>query len=401
MSKKILLPELGEGVTEGELIKWLVAEKDTIQSDQVIAEIMTDKASIEVPSPISGVVKSLLVKEGESIQVGHALLTLESSSEEKEIKDRSNDSRKNNTGIKQKSSDTNFITKQSSPRISDNQSVAAPLVRRLAKNLGVDLSQITGSGPGGRILEQDILKSASSNKIKNSKSENEEILPFIGVRKKIAERMQLSKQLIPHFTILESANVEKLDEIKTSVREMLKDQNIKLTYLSFVMKALCRTVMEFPHLNASINDEAGKIILKKNYHVGFAVDTPRGLLVPVVKNVDKKSLKEIAVDIQNLALRAREGNIKPHEMSEGTITITNIGSVGGHSAIPIINPPEVAILGMYRLMIQPHWNGQTFQPQKTMNFSLTCDHRLIDGAEAARAIRFFIQSIEQPLCLFI
>lgn len=401
MNKKILLPELGEGVTEGELVKWLVAEKDTIQSDQVIAEVMTDKASIEVPSPISGVVKSLLVKEGESIQVGHALLTLESDSTEKNIIDSSNDSRKYSTKTTQQNVDTKLSVKQNIHKTTDKQSFAAPLVRRLAKNLGINLSQVIGSGPGGRILEKDILQFSPSNKTQSSQLEKIETLPFIGVRKKIAERMQLSKQVIPHFTILESANVEKLDEIRTSVRDMLQDQDIKITYLSFVMKALCRTVMEFPHLNASINDEVGEITLKKHYHCGFAADTPRGLLVPVVKNINQKSLKEIAIDIQNLALKAREGNIQIHEMSEGTITVTNIGSVGGHAAIPIINPPEVAILGMYRLMIQPHWNGETFQPQKTMNFSLTCDHRLIDGAEAARAMRFFIQSIEQPLCLFI
>ena len=195
--------------------------------------------------------------------------------------------------------------------------------------------------------------------------------------------------------------MEQLDKVKNTVKDMLKEKEIKVTYLSFVMKALLCTVKEFPALNASIDDFSKEVVIKKDYHFGFAVDTPRGLLVPVVKNVDKKSLLEISFGIQALAEKARAGNIQPEEMNGGTITITNIGSLGGEYATPIINAPESAILGMYRLYIKPCWDGSVFQPKKTMNFSLTCDHRLIDGAVSARAMKFFIQKIENPLSLFI
>ena len=213
--------------------------------------------------------------------------------------------------------------------------------------------------------------------------------------------MQLSNTIIPHFTLLESANMEKVDNMKNSVREMLKEKDIKITYLSFVMKALLKMVQEFPELNASIDDISQEIVIKKYYHFGFATDTPRGLLVPVIKNIDKKSLSEISKEVQDLAVKAREGRIKPEEMKRGTITITNVGSLGGEYATPIINAPETAILGMYRLFIKPHWDGSAFQPRKTMNFSLTCDHRLIDGAVSAKALKFFINIIENPFGLFI
>ena len=167
------------------------------------------------------------------------------------------------------------------------------------------------------------------------------------------------------------------------------------------MKCLLQTLKQFPELNASIDDVASEIVIKKYYNFGFAVDTPRGLLVPVVKNVDQKSLAELSFEIQTLAEKARAGNILPSDMTDGTITITNIGSLGGEYATPIINAPEAAILGMYRLYIKPFWDGAAFVPKKTMNFSLTCDHRLIDGAVSARALKFFVQKLEKPLSLFI
>ena len=390
-NKKILLPDLGEGVTEGELVKWLVAKGDSINSDQVIAEVMTDKASIEVPSPVSGTVLSLLVKEGESIAVSHPLLELDSKESELEKANLADLSESKPQKLKQQAVSASSHTL-------DSHLKATPLARRLAKNLGVDLAQIKGTGSKARVLKQDILKQQASFK---APGHGDDIVPFIGIRKKIADRMQLSKKVIPHFTIIESAGVKELDSMKESVKEMLGDQDIKITYLSFVMKALWKMAVQFPTLNACIQEEEAKIIFKKNYHFGFAVDTPKGLLVPVVQDVANKSLKEIALSIQELALKARDGSIQLHEMQGGTATITNIGSIGGRFATPIINPPEVCILGMYRTFIQPKWNGQNFKPQKTMNFSLTCDHRLIDGAEAARAIQFFIRLIEQPLQLFI
>lgn len=424
----IKLPELGEGVTEGELVKWLVSKGDSIQIDQPLAEVMTDKASMEVPSPIDGVVQSFSAQEGDTIQVGDVLLTIQAAG-----------SVKQSTSVEEKSEEqhgTNSVSDKPSvspvlksvPPVTplqteiqegideDSSVLATPLTRRLAKELGISLSQVQGSGLAGRITKEDVLKHKGVAKGEEGgrrvditqaagfsipQEKGQERKPLKGIRKKIAEKMQLSKAVIPHFTLMESANVEQLDKVKNSVKEMLKEKEIKVTYLSFVMKALLHIVKEFPELNAGIDDFSKEIVIKNYYHFGFAVDTPRGLLVPVIKNVDKRSLSEMSLEIQTLADKARAGNIHPEDMSGGTITITNIGSLGGEYATPIINAPEVAILGMYRLYIKPHWDGAEFKPKKTMNFSLTCDHRLIDGAVAARILKSFVHKIENPLSLFI
>lgn len=449
MSQNILLPELGEGVTEGELVKWLVSKGDSIQIDQPVAEVMTDKASMEVPSPLDGVVESFSAKEGDTIQVGDTLLVIrasegkvESAKEEQKGKEtiqnldsrptpsqgqalRGNDSLREKDSKEEKSSASAVLksippVKPPEPDATDmdedSSVLATPFTRKLAKEIGVSLHQIKGSGLAGRITKEDVLKyknktrgnlegkSVSVNPVSGfsiPQEEGQERQALKGIRKKIADKMQLSKAVIPHFTLMDSANVDQLDKVKNSVKEMLKDQEIKVTYLSFVMKALLQTVKEFPELNAGIDDFSKEIVVKKYYNFGFAADTPRGLLVPVIKDVDKKSLLEISQEIQNLAEKARTGNISPEDMSGGTITITNIGSLGGEYATPIINAPEVAILGMYRLYVKPHWDGTAFKPQKTMNFSFTCDHRLIDGAVSARVLKYFIHKIENPLNIFI
>lgn len=429
----INLPELGEGVTEGELVKWLVSEGDSIQTDQPVAEVMTDKASMEVPSPVDGVVQSFSAKEGDTIQVGDTLLTVKTAAS---VEKGQSDKKAGRQELKNEKTVSSVSEKpltapilRSVPPVvpleiesneamseeSDSSVLATPLTRRLAQELGVNLSQIQGSGLAGRVTKEDVLKYKGVTKGGESRrvdinqtsgfsiprEDQQERKPLKGIRKKIAEKMQLSKAVIPHFTLLESAEVEQLDKVKSSVKEMLKEKEIKVTYLSFVMKALLHTIKEFPELNAGIDDFSKEIVIKNYYHFGFAVDTPRGLLVPVVKNVDRKSLSEISLEVQTLAEKARTGNIHPEDMSGGTITITNIGSLGGEYATPIINAPEVAILGMYRLYIKPHWDGSAFKPKKTMNFSLTCDHRLIDGAVAARILKSFVHKIENPLSLFI
>ncbi len=425
----IKLPELGEGVTEGELVKWLVSEGDTIQIDQPVAEVMTDKAAMEVPSPLDGVVEGFSAKEGETVQVGDTLLTIKSlSDEKKEVPSQSASQKEDTQGVTELSEGVSQLKGISPVKSLEENShapvnnvadgvLATPMTRRLARELAVDLNQVQGTGLAGRVTKEDVLKysdkksggalpthipsSAMASGFSIPVDGQQERTSLKGIRKKIAEKMQLSKTIIPHFTLLESADVEQLDKVKNSVKEMLKEKEIKITYLSFVMKALLHTIKEFPMLNAGIDDFSKEVVIKKYYNIGFAVDTPRGLLVPVVKNVDKKSLSEVSFEIQTLAEKARTGKIQPEDMSGGTITITNIGSLGGEYATPIINAPEVAILGMYRLYIKPHWDGSSFQPKKTMNFSLTCDHRLIDGAVSARVLKSFIHKIENPLNLFI
>ncbi len=425
--KQVVLPDLGEGVTEGELVKWLVAVGEKVTSDQSLVEIMTDKATMEVPSPEDGIVEALLAKEGDNVEVGKALLSLKTDKADSKM-DKNKQAKeviKEPSVIppveqltKKQKVDTDIVSSLESTE-EDKDILATPFVRRLAKKLSVSITQIKGTGLSGRITKEDILKHSNqsisvgssylaSDKVQQAQvgfavsvEENQDRKPLTGVRKKIAEKLQLSKQVIPHFTLLESADMEQLEVMKNTAKEMLEEKSIKVTYLSFVMKALLETVKEFPALNASIDDFSKEIVFKNYYHFGFAADTPRGLLVPVLKDVDKKSLSEISVEIKDLANKAREGKIQADEMSGGTITITNIGSLGGEYATPIINAPESAILGMYRMFVKAHWDGEKFVPKKTMNFSLTCDHRLIDGAVSARALKFFIEKIQNPLSLFL
>ena len=419
------MPELGEGVTEGELVKWLVAVGDGIKTDQVLAEVMTDKAVMEIPSPVEGVVESFSAKEGDTIPVGHNLLKLKSADQTK----------KPSTPPPSVSPAPSTLKTHSSPSPNGEGKAlvapsahnkhkldpikASPTTRRWAKELNIDLSQVTPSREDGRITQEDIFQHLREEKQKSSspapwqekpfeaqgfevpKEEGQERQALKGIRKKIAQKMQASKAVIPHFTLLESATVEQLEKLKSSVKESLKEKNIKVTYLAFVMKALLDTVKTFPSLNASIDDISQEIVYKNYYHFGFAVDTNKGLLVPVIKNVDQKSLAEISYEIQTLAEKVRQGLGKAEDMKGGTITITNIGSLGGEYATPIINAPESTILGMYRVFVKACWDGSQFVPKKTMNFSLTCDHRLIDGAVSARALQHFIHKIENPLSLFI
>ncbi len=426
--KKVVLPELGEGVLSGELVRWHVQKGQQVGMDDPLAEIMTDKAAMEVPSPYEGVVKNLMAKEGQTLKVGEVLLTLSIQGEAKAPQKNTEDNKPLMETIPDKTirqvpspSDEgvvkNPVAKQEEESLLEGGGVlATPFTRRLAKNLKVDLKNVKGTGLAGRVTKEDLEKHAPASPL-NSKQktplsvavsgvsvpfeEGQKRIPLKGIRKKIAEKMQLSKSLIPHFTLTDSANMEELDRIRNSINDSLKEKPGRVTYLTFAMKALLKTVVKFETLNAAIDDQNSQIVLKKYYHFGFAADTPRGLLVPVVKNVDKKSLTDLSLEIKTLAQKAREGRITHEEMSGGTITITNIGSIGGHFATPIINTPETSILGMYRLSVQPEWDGRAFQPQKTMNFSLTCDHRLIDGAVAAHALKFFIHQMENPFALFM
>ena len=397
MKLTVVMPELGEGVVEGELQKWCVKEGDSIKEDDIIAEVITDKASVEVPSTVSGQVKELKFQVGDICPVGEVLLTIEG--EKTETK---KDSTSVSTGIFTKTETQ--IKKESQPDQKSDHILATPLVRKLAQKHSIDLSQIKGTGLSGRITLDDLSlpKETSSPSISSQTQSTEsmgleERKPLQGVRKKIAEKMALSKQVIPHFTVMESASVEELIQLRKKAKEIYPD--VKITYLSFIMKILYNCLLEFPEFNASIT--SNEIIYKKYFHFGFATDTPRGLLVPVVHDIDKKSIVQISREIKELSDKARSAKISVDEMQGATITITNMGSIAGEWATPIINPPEVCILGMYRMFDRPVWKNNAFYPEKTMNFSVTSDHRLIDGAVSARFIMQFVERVSNPSLILI
>ena len=405
------MPELGEGVIEGEIQKWHVAPGDSIKEDSIIAEVMTDKASLEVPSTASGRVLDLKFKEGDVCPVGKALLSLEG---EKKIQEKTKSQKSKINKVKNQPQvfETSESTSQKPEEKTDEKTshvLAAPLVRREAEKHSIDLSSVKGSGLSGRVTLQDIQNKIPKNTYPKTEGSikgfsvpvigPEERKPLRGIRKKIAQNMQASKHVIPHFTLVEEACVEELVHLRNKSKKLYPD--VKITYLSFIIKILCSCFKDFPEFNASIDDEKDQIVYKKYFHFGIAVDTSRGLLVPVVRDVDQKNIISISKEIKTLSDKARSASVSVDEMKGASVTITNMGSISGILATPIINPPEVCILGMYRMFEKTVSQQEKFVSKKFMNFSLTLDHRLIDGGQAARFMSQFIQRVEKPSLILI
>ena len=455
---KVSLPDIGEGVTEGEMVKWLVNVGDQVEEDQAVAEVMTDKATVEVPSAEAGVVKEFKVKEGDVVPIGEVMLVLEKTSssaskgqtsthsalqsQSSASQSQSSASKNSQTSLSssgEASSSLVSASKTSSsgyggskewassgvfPPAAHSKVLATPSTRRLARELSVDINDVRGTGLAGRVTRQDVLTSSgpsatphspqsSSQSAEVSKksyphleipkpsfqtlsSGQEERVSMRGIRKKIAENMQMAKHIVPHFTLMDEACVTELVKLRQQAKAVGERYGVKITYLPFVMKALIATSKEFPMFNASIDDSSQEIVYKKYFNLGFATDTPNGLMVPVIHDADHKTLLQLSAEISDLAYRAREGRLKLEEMKGATITITNIGSVGGSYATPIINHPEVAILGMYKIQDKPLMIEGKFRPAKVMNLTITADHRLIDGAMAANFLASFIRKLENP-----
>lgn len=424
------LPDIGEGVTEGELVQWLVQVGDQVEEDQPIAEVMTDKATVEVPTPYSGTVKELKAKEGDIVPIETALLELDAAGSAVVSKKTSaaaetivaTPAAPPRTAPQPVSaaSESNGAGMDVYPPVAESSVLATPSTRRLAREVQVDINLVQGSGLADRVTREDILQAKNQGVVApaqpsvpavaptiprpayNSTNEQlEERVALRGIRRKIAKQMQMAKQIIPHFTLMEEANVTELVKLRGEAKITAEKHGIKITYLPFVMKALIATCREFPMLNASIDDANEEIVYKKYFNIGFAADTPNGLVVPVIKNADQKTVLQISQEIMDLASRAKQGKLKSEEMKGATVTITNIGSIGGTYATPIINHPEVGILGMYKIQDKPILKDGKFRAAKIMNFTITADHRLIDGAVAAHFLSGFIKRIEHPSNLIL
>ena len=404
MSTEIKLPEIGEGVTEGELVDWLVKVGDQVEEDQPVAELMTDKATVEIPSSVAGTVKELKFNSGDVIEVGQTLLLLDGASASAKKTQSAPSEAPAPVAAPTASAPSAPTAGTIHPPVADAKVLATPSTRRLAREMSMDINQLQGTGLAGRVTREDVLAGTNSSSgasiprvaYQGPVGAVEERVALKGIRRKIAENMQKYKSIIPHFTLCDEADVTELVELRSQVKEMAAQYGAKVTYLPFVMKALISTMREYPMFNASIDDQAQEIVYKKYFNIGFAADTPNGLVVPVIKNADQKTILQISQEIVDLATRAREGKLKLEEMQGATITITNIGSVGGLSATPIINHPEVAILGMYKIVDRPVIVDGELASSKMMNFTITADHRLIDGAVAANFLKAFFQRIESP-----
>ena len=383
MPFEFVLPDLGEGITEGEIRKWLVKEGDYVNEHQTVLEVETDKAVVEVPSPKKGYVLKIHVHEGDIANVGDVLLT---------IGERTGDEKKE----EKKSHSVVGVLPEA------EEILATPAVRSLAKKLGVNLEKIKGTGQGGRITEEDILKVSGGLKdITKDSFGNIERVPIKGVRRAIAKNLLASMRTAAFVTGMDDADVTELWNMREKEKRAALEKGIRLTFIPFFIKAVQHALMAHPMLNAAVDEDGEVIIVKKYFNIGVAVDTPDGLMVPVVKDVDKKTILELAGELQDLSSKAKDRKIKLDELKGSTFTISNFGSFGGTYATPIINCPDVAILGTGKISDRPWIKDGKIVIRKILSLSLTFDHRVIDGGEAAKFLNKVIHYLEDPAQIFI
>ncbi|MCF6092925.1 2-oxo acid dehydrogenase subunit E2 [Microaerobacter geothermalis] len=426
------LPDIGEGIHEGEIVKWHVKPGDEIEEDQVILEVQNDKATVEIPSPVGGKVKEVLVDEGTIAEVGDVLITFEVKGEAV--------AKENDTAsvVQNEAEEKTTLSKERVAETADTRKIlATPSVRKYAREKGVDLAKVNGTGRHGQITREDIetfLSGAQGDNVAEDKGAEEQAvnvstakgkdavnrtvqavpdaLPFVeavgrfeervplkGIRKVIASAMTKSMYTAPHVTLMDEADVSKLVALRQKAKPIAEKKGIKLTYLPFIAKALVVGAKQFPAINASIDDEKQEIVYKKYYHIGIATDTENGLIVPVVTNADRKNIWTIASEIADLAKRGREGKLAPHELKGSTLTISNIGSAGGLFFTPVINWPEAAILGVGRISEKPVVKNGEITTASVMALSLSFDHRLIDGVTGQQFMNYIKQLLEDPQLL--
>lgn len=436
MAIEFKFPDVGEGIHEGELKKWLVKEGDKVAEHQTIAEIETDKAVVEIPSPASGIILKLNAKQGDVVNVGQVLVVIGEKGEKVDLKKEEikreqkaevkAEAKKKSVSVigeleeapedeEEKPEEESEVEKSEEEKVEKKEIRAIPAARKQAKESGIDLSQVHGTGQDGVITVSDVNAFAkskpeanfeekeASHALKVSFEEWGPIirLPLKGMRKTIAQNMIKSIRTAVHVTHMDDVDVTELAKIREQKKSEAENKGFPLTFLPFVVKACIIALKEHPFVNSSLIEETQEIVLKKYYNMGIAVDTPEGLMVPVIKNADKKSILEIAKDIFRLAEEARTREIQIKDLRGSSFTITNIGSLGGIFATPIINQPEIAILGLGRMKETPVVRDGNITIRKIMPLSLSFDHRVIDGAEAAKFVNDIKKHLEDPTLMLI
>ena len=395
-SLEFKLPDLGEGVTEGEIVKVHVKEGDKIELDQVLIEVMTDKASMEVPSTVEARVKSVKVKQGDTVAVGQTLLIMEGGSlpKQEQSEDTSSPAVENTQNTVQV--DTN------------KQGLALPSTRKLAKEFGLDVATLSKE-VGEPVTRQKVVdyiknsRQAADTPGLPARNKQEKREKLKGIKKAMFESMTYSKKTIPHFTIIEKARVSQLVKLRQDMKQNseVQAQGIKLTYLAFIMKAAVAVLENWPIFNSYYDNETSELVYRNSKNLGFAVDSPDGLVVPVIKQSENKTILQIASELSSLSEKVRNQTIKREELQDAGFTFTNLGSLGGLAGTPIIPAPQVAILGIYRMYTSWEKQLENLEEVPYMNFSLTCDHRIIDGATACRFLKSFVARIEEPGLLIL
>jgi len=445
------LPELGENISQGDLVRLMISPGAKVSEGQPVMELETDKAVVEVPSSVSGIVKELKVKEGEKIKVGQVIFTLEGGAAAA-------------APARSRSAPVEHVSGQHGARLAFQAAIraegkteeqalppdqphavvpsfsmpaqlgkvagtehrqpvpAAPHVRRLARELGVDIYEVKGSGPGGRISEEDVkgyaksLLSVAATVAQTAPRAGHFAQPQLpdfakwgkiervsmrGVRRKTAEHLAEAWNTVPHVTQHDRADITELEQLRARFAPKAEEAGGKMTVTAIALKVCAAALKVFPQFNASIDIDKEEIVYKQYINIGVAADTDRGLLVPVIRDVDKKNIVELAVELSQLSKKARDKKLAPADMEGGTFTITNLGGIGGIGFTPIVNYPEVAILGLSRSRMEPEWINSKFEPRLILPLSLSYDHRLIDGADAARFLRWIAEAFEQPFLLSV
>ncbi|MCO5146828.1 MAG: 2-oxo acid dehydrogenase subunit E2 [Aquamicrobium sp.] len=431
----IKMPDVGEGVAEAELVEWHVAVGDLVREDAILAAVMTDKATVEIPSPVDGKVSWLGAEIGDTVAVGSALVKIEIAGDapaptpmddgqgeapiaegmapegetlpappaEKIEKPREPAQAEKPAAPAKKPAPAPAAT--GAPRPEGERPLASPAVRLRAREAGVDLRQVAGSGPAGRISHDDldafIARGSAPAAAGLRPNTSVDEIKVVGLRRRIAEKMQIAKARIPHITYVEEVDVGALEDLRGKLNAEKRPEQAKLTLLPFLARAIVRAVAEQPQINAIYDDEAGIVHRHGGVHIGIAAQTPSGLVVPVLRHAEARDLWDCAAEIGRLAEAARSGTATREELSGSTITITSLGALGGVATTPVINHPEVAIVGVNKMMVRPMWDGTQFVPRKMMNLSSSFDHRVVDGWDAAVFVQRLKTLIETPALLFV
>lgn len=438
MAFEFKLPDIGEGIHEGEIAKWMVAEGDEIKEDDVLVEIQNDKAMVEIPSQVDGTVTKIHVPEGEVTTVGTVIVTIDDGSEdsgeseeeskdeekkeEKSEDDKKDDSEDEGKEASEKESESEDKEEKKEKKSSGGRVIAMPSVRKFAREEDVDINEVTGSGKNGRVTKEDIetfksgdapaeTEEASSEESTEEESQvaasaagdgsRETREKMSGMRKAIAKAMVNSKQTSPHVTHMDEVVVDDLWDHRKKFKDIAAEQDVKLTFLPYVVKAIVSTLKKFPELNTSIDNETMEIIQKHYYNIGIAADTERGLVVPVIKDANTKSMFEISNEINELAEKARDGKLSGDEMKGGSMSISNLGSAGGSHFTPVINQPEVAILGIGRIEEKAIVRDGQVVPARVLALSLSYDHRQVDGMKAQTALNHMKRLLNNPELLLM
>jgi pyruvate dehydrogenase E2 component (dihydrolipoamide acetyltransferase) len=435
VSFEFRLPDIGEGIAEGEITQWHVEVGQEVREDDPFVEVMTDKATVEIPAPHAGVIQELRVPAGQAVPVGEVIAVIATSGEAPAApaaaKSEPSAAPAPVSAVAAAAPVAASVQAEpvapvaagnGSPAAATRKVLASPAVRRRAREQGVDLSVVSGTGPAGRVTREDfarfvqegtpagapvsvpaaapaVPRPAASPILAPSGGETR--IPLRGIRKRIADRMQQSKQTAAHFTYVDELDCTELVAAREALKPLAAEQGVKLTYMPFLVKAVTTAMPRFPMLNASLDEASQEIVQKLDYNIGFAADTEAGLMVPVVHGAAHKSLLRLGADIQDLAVRAREGKLSLEEVTGSTFTITNAGNIGGLFATPVINYPEVAILGVHKMEDRAVVRDGEVVIRRMMHLSLSLDHRVVDGAVGARFMNELLRLLEDPRQLLL